>query len=277
MSSIMRALIATTGSDGDIRPFFALAKELLARGHDILFAAPDHYANKASDGIPFRKIGPPWVAEEIDRVSARVLALSNPLDQLSLILDFLAEPEREAVPELLEMVSAVDVVIYPPILVAAAAAARAKGVRHISVQLAPVHRARNYGPTGSNLGPFINGVLWTMGAWMMRRATDAKLNTIVQAAGLPPWKDVLLEASSSSWLDLVAVSPHILAADRGLARFEPSHWLLVSRRTELRGRPRAPGVRSKRAPCRHRLWLDERLRSACHNADAPRSSERIGS
>jgi len=50
---------------------------------------------------------------------------------------------------------------------------------------------------------------------MLRRATDAKLNTIVEAAGLAPWRDVLLEAASSTLLDLVAVSPHVMARDPG--------------------------------------------------------------
>ncbi len=225
----MRALIATTGSDGDIRPFHALAKELQARGHEVLFSAPDYYAaGAAARGIPFRKFGPPWLPEEMAEIFTKVLALSNPLDQLALVMEIVAEPEREAVPDLLEMVSDADVVIYPPILVAAAAAARAKNIRHVSVQLAPVHRARNYGPTGSNLGPFLNGVGWTMAAWMLRRATDAKLNTIVEAAGLPPWKDVLLEAASSSWLDLVAVSPEVVPRDPGwpTASHVTGYWFL---------------------------------------------------
>ena len=220
----MRALLATTGSDGDIRPFFALGIELIARGHEVLFAAPDHYAGAAEGhGIPFRKIGPPWVPEEMAKTFARVLALASPLAQLVEVMDAVTQPELEAVPELLEMVSQVDVVIYPPLLVAAAAAARAKNVRHISVQLAPVHRARNYGPTGVNMGALLNGILWTLAGGVLRRATDAKLNTIVLAAGLSPWKNVLLEAASSSWLDLIAASPSVFERDPG--------WPSVSRLT----------------------------------------------
>jgi len=209
-------LLATTGSDGDVRPFFALARELLARGHEVLVAAPDHFARGAAErGVPFRKIGPPWVPAEMEKIFARILAHASPLDQLSEVMDAVTEPEREAVPELLAMAAEVDVVVYPPILVAAAAAARATGVRHVSVQLAPVHRAQGYSPTGADLGPTLNGLMWSLAAWMMRRRTDAKLNTIVQAAGLPPWKDVLLQAASSTFLDLVAVSPRVSPRDPG--------------------------------------------------------------
>ena len=210
----MRLLVATTGSDGDVRPFIALALALVARGHDVLFSAPDYYASRvASYGLSFRKFGPPWSPADMEAVFARVLAAKTPLAQLSTVMDAVAEPERAAMPELLEMVSGVDAVIYPPILVAAAAAARAKNVPHVSVQLAPVHRARGYGPTGDDMGTFLNGIMWSLAAFTLRRATDAKLNTIVAAAGLPPWRDVLFSAASSSLLDLVAVSPHVLARD----------------------------------------------------------------
>jgi UDP:flavonoid glycosyltransferase YjiC (YdhE family) len=48
---------------------------------------------------------------------------------------------------------------------------------------------------------------------MLRRRTDATLNTIVETAGLPPWHDVLADASPSLLLDLVAVSPRIMQKD----------------------------------------------------------------
>jgi len=47
----------------------------------------------------------------------------------------------------------------------------------------------------------------------MRRATDAKLNTIVHAAGLAPWRDIIFKAANSTWLDLVAVSPAVCPLD----------------------------------------------------------------
>ncbi len=212
--TMMRVLIATTGSDGDVRPFLALARELRGRGHDVLFAAPDRYAQSAVEhDVAFRSIGPPWDAEELSRTLARVLAKSNPLAQLAIILESLAEPQRRMVPELLAMVPEHDVVVYQPILVAAPAAARARKVPHVSLQLTPLHRARSYSPVGGDLGPRLNGALWSLARRMLRGATDATLNTIVEAAGLPAWRDVLAEASSSPLLDIVAVSPRIIQRD----------------------------------------------------------------
>ncbi|MGH7439496.1 MAG: glycosyltransferase [Polyangiaceae bacterium] len=117
------------------------------------------------------------------------------------------------VPDLLAIAPGHDVVVYPPMLVAAAAAARACQVPHVSVQLTPLHRARSYGPLGGSLGSVVNGALWSLSGRMLRRATDAPLNSIVEAAGLVPWQGVLAEASPSRLLDLVAVSPTIIEKD----------------------------------------------------------------
>jgi sterol 3beta-glucosyltransferase len=209
----MRVLIASTGSDGDIRPFFALAKELGARGHDVVFAAADlHERAAAEQAIAFRKLGPHFSVEDAEAIFSPVLRIASPLKQVAFVMDALAESERLAMPELLGLASSADVVVYPPIFVAAAAAARAKNVRHVSVQFAPIHRARNYSPIGGNFGPILNGLLWSFGHSMLRRATDRKLNTVVAAAGLAPSKNVLL-ASTSRWLDVIAVSPRVFARD----------------------------------------------------------------
>jgi UDP:flavonoid glycosyltransferase YjiC (YdhE family) len=129
------------------------------------------------------------------------------------MMDSFAAVEREMVPELLEMAAQHDVVVHPLILVAAAAAARARQVPHVSIQYTPIQRARGYAPGGHDFRPFLNGLLWSLASWILRRAIDTTLNPVVEATGLPPWRDVLAEAISSSVLDLVAVSPSIVAKD----------------------------------------------------------------
>jgi sterol 3beta-glucosyltransferase len=39
----MRALLITVGSQGDVRPFAALARRLRVEGHDVVLAAPAIY------------------------------------------------------------------------------------------------------------------------------------------------------------------------------------------------------------------------------------------
>ncbi len=210
----MRVLIATAGSDGDVRPLFAVARELRARGHQVLFAAPDLYVQAAAEQrLPFRAIGPHWDRAESEGIFARCLAESNPVKQLRVMMEAIAAAEREMVPELLEMAPQHDVVVHPMLLVAAPAAARARQVPHVSIQYTPNQRARGYGPGGGDFGPFLNGLQWSLASWILRRATDATLNPIVEAAGLPPWRNVVAEAITSPLLDLVAVSPSVVAKD----------------------------------------------------------------
>ena len=210
----MRALLATIGSDGDVQPILALAQRLLARGHDVTLAASDRSAARAASlGIPFAPIGPPWDAAEIEKTFVRILAETNPLTQLQIVIESMEEEQRAVVPALMEMARAHDVVVHPPLLVSASAAARAVGTPHVSVHFAPLHRARGYGPTGTNLGPWLNALAWSLAARLLRKSGDAGLNTIVAAAGLPPWKNVLLEASHSQLLDLIEISPSVLPRD----------------------------------------------------------------
>jgi sterol 3beta-glucosyltransferase len=50
----MRALLLTVGSQGDVRPFVALAGRLRAEGHDAVLAAPEMFGDlAAAHGVPF--------------------------------------------------------------------------------------------------------------------------------------------------------------------------------------------------------------------------------
>lgn len=211
-----KILLATTGSNGDVLPFFGLAQRLRAAGHDVLIAASDNYAAPADAlGLPFSAVGLPWDEAELRLTFERILAEKTPLTQLAQVTEAIVPSGREAVPALRALAREVDLVIYAPIFVAAVAAARAEGTPHISVHFAPIHRAVGYGPTGLDLGELLNVGGWWLASHVLRRATDTQLNTIVAEAGLAPWSDILLESSHSTLLDLVAVSPHVFAKDPG--------------------------------------------------------------
>ncbi len=210
----MKILIATTGSNGDVLPFLGLAQRLLAAGHEVKVAASDNYAPRAAAlDVPFVTVGPPWDEAELQKTFARILAEKAPLKQLAVVIDAITPSELGAVAELRELSRGADVVVYPPLFVAAVAAARAEQRPHISVHFAPIHRSSSYGPTGHDLGELLNAAGWWLATRLLRRTTDAPLNTIVTAAGLPPWEDILLDASHSRRLDLVAVSPNVFPRD----------------------------------------------------------------
>ncbi|MEU9686172.1 glycosyltransferase [Amycolatopsis japonica] len=54
----MRALLVTHGTRGDVQPMLALAVALRARGHEVLLAAPDSFADAAGEyGVEFASLG----------------------------------------------------------------------------------------------------------------------------------------------------------------------------------------------------------------------------
>ena len=210
----MRALLTTTGSEGDFQPFLALAQRLQRDGHDVGLAGSDRYRARAEQfGITYSTIGDSWDDATMRATFSQVLSESNPLKQLVHVVKALEVEQARSAVQLRELAREWDVVVYPPLMVAAVAAARALGKPHVSVHLAPLHRARNYGPTGDSFGRFGNALLWSLAAGMLRRATDAPFNRITAAVGLPAWRDVLMSASHSELLDLVAVSPAVLPRD----------------------------------------------------------------
>jgi UDP:flavonoid glycosyltransferase YjiC (YdhE family) len=57
----MKICLATIGSDGDVQPYLALARGLLAHGHDVHLAAVKRYAARADAlGVPFIPVCAGW-------------------------------------------------------------------------------------------------------------------------------------------------------------------------------------------------------------------------
>ncbi len=225
----MRIVLATIGSDGDLQPFYAFARRLLGDGHEVTLAANERYAARARVlGVPFASVAPRWEEAAMRPQIEKILAEPAPLRQLALVIDAFGDEERASIQGLRTLAEAADVVIYTPFFVAAAAAARVTKTKHVSVHFAPVHKARGYGPGGQNLGAWLNVSGWYLAASWVRSATDRKLNTIVEAVGLPPWRDILFSASHSALLDLIAVSPHVIPKDAtwGDATRVCGYWFL---------------------------------------------------
>ncbi|MEV0757843.1 glycosyltransferase [Streptosporangium sp. NPDC050280] len=225
----MRALIATVGSEGDVQPFLALGKRLLAEGHDVVFSASDSYTARADVvGVPF--VGrPTWNETEFQANYLRIISEKNKLRQLTVVIEFLAQEQRAAIPQLMALAREADVVIHSPLAIGAVAAARAVGTPHVSVHHTwPLRRARGHGPTNVDLGPVGNALAWAVTGAGVRLATDKLLNHVVAAAGLPPWRDILFDASHSRLLNLIAISPHTLEHDPlfGPAYLNTGYWFL---------------------------------------------------
>lgn len=210
----MKICLSTIGSDGDVQPYLALGKGLLARGHQVTLAAVDRYAARSAEvGIPFRRVGRTWDDRFMEERFGRVLEEKNPMRQLTLVVETIKDELIAMIPDLREVVGAHDLLVSHPIHIAAIAAAQTTGTPYVAGHLANTTRSRNINPLGSDLGRAGNAAMWRIVRWMARRATDGPLNEVVRAADLEPWRDIFFERSHSRLLNLLAVSPLVIPPD----------------------------------------------------------------
>jgi len=163
--------------------------------------------------VPFIPVCRGWDDAVMEARFAAVLAEKNPMRQLARVAEAVASELAAMVPELREIVGAHDLLISHPLQLAAVAAARVTGRPYVACHLTNTARSRNINPSGSDLGPAVNALFWSMARWIARRSTDAPLNRAIAAAGLAPWRDVFFEASHSKLLNLLAVSPLVIPRD----------------------------------------------------------------
>jgi sterol 3beta-glucosyltransferase len=210
----MRLCVTTFGSEGDIQPFLALAVGLQQAGHEVVFASLDRYADKARAlGLKYVTVGRPWVDRPAAE-AARAFKERNPAKQAGMFTQLLAEDMAAMVPGLLEVAREVDLVVSHVFNVAGTAVARAQRkplvVGHLFHNTL---RQRRGSPLGTNLGRLGNALMWWLAEGMTRRYTDPPLNRSVVAAGLEPWRDILFRSGHSELLNLVAISPSVVAPD----------------------------------------------------------------
>ena len=191
----MKIAVTSVGSEGDVRPYIALAAGLRKAGHDAFLVAARRYQGRAEGAkVPFRDSGQPWNEDDYRTVMRSVLAERSFLKQGSLLM---AAAQREllaAVPGVIEATRDVDLVVH-----------HAADVTGFAASL--VHKKPRV--TGTLMTDFLPG---TLAASFMRfgaRFMDRIFNPILAKAGLGPRRGIALELNESPLLNLVAVSRHI--------------------------------------------------------------------
>lgn len=211
----MRIALQTWGSEGDARPFLALAAGLAAAGHRVCVALTDptgrDYLNLAAPlGIEVRMVAEPGPAEiaRLDALGGRLLAASV-YRQGRLLMDELFTPVlaplQAAARELCEDA---DLVIGHFFLHPLHIVAEAAGVPAVSITLAPdMVPSAAHAPSGlPSRGPLWNRACWSLASRVLDRGYLAPVNRARRAAGLAPARH-FLDTLRGGWLDLVAVSP----------------------------------------------------------------------
>lgn len=211
----MRIAVCSFGSEGDIRPFLALARGLRAARHDAWFVAAEMHRARADEaGVPFRASGPAWPEAELRESMTRVMQDRNPLRQVGGIFESVTEQMVRMVPGTIEATRDAELIVHHQVDVTAFAAAEVHHKARISGYLFTSSLlSRAYSVDGRNWGPVGNLLASATSRWLMTKFTDRPYNRVLAAAGLPQRKGVLLRSGESPLLNLIAVSPSFVPPD----------------------------------------------------------------
>jgi UDP:flavonoid glycosyltransferase YjiC (YdhE family) len=209
----------TWGSDGDIRPFCALAGGLAARGHLVTLAVASvdnkDYSSLAQ-AMNFRVIPAcskfDYSPQEADEMILRIVRTRNLPTQFKLLMDGAFEPKvEEMLTSAIELCQGSDLIIGHVALHPLFTAAEKMGAPIIAVSPFPAfYRTKYASPEGTpNLGPWLNPLLWKLveigGHWMM----GPYINRVRKLCGLPLSLGVMRDFWESDRLNLICASPSL--------------------------------------------------------------------
>lgn len=251
----MRVGLSTWGTEGDIRPFFAIASALAARGHEVevVYCSVEGRSFEAlarGCGFEARSVGSGYFQknqEKIEALARENLRVTSPLKQLDAILRAMMDPiAGELFDATDEVARGCDAVVGHFLSFSAAIAAEKQGKKYAMVAFAPVFSSAHYPPIGApDLGRWLNPMIWRLATSLVDRTNRGRVEAIRQRAGLGPGQGATgFELAS---LRLLAVSP---------ALFErPGDW---DEQTQVCGFARVDeGVERWEPPAGVRAFLDE--------------------
>ena len=222
----MKILIVTWGTRGDFQPYVALAKGLLAAGHEPIIAGHEVAGGWVRDqGIPFQVVGQETgdesdLAEAVERMAAKGDAFRS---VRLLIEDYLAPGIAGNYEDLKPLARQADLVLSHFVQPAGAMAAEAEGVPYATAVLAPHVLPTRLGPPGPmpNLGP-LNGMAWWLAEQVFERFVEGPIQGARQEVGFPPAPAFFFRGAYSPVLNLVAVSPSVFPPQPD---WEPRHHM----------------------------------------------------
>lgn len=217
----MRIGVFTWGTEGDVRPFVALAAGLVRRGHQVelsyvMIDGRDLGELCASHGVLSRFVARETAVAAFTRPGPHQDVINgrggSPLKQVQSILKGLLDPVTpELFDDALAHVARYDLVIVHFLHHPAATAALARGVPVVFVLTAPATPTRELPPIGApSLGP-LNRAVWRLaealaGGWFLPR-----INALRGRVGLAPMTRMYPEPNPEVTLALTCVSPTLLA------------------------------------------------------------------
>ncbi len=213
----MKIGLQTWGSEGDIRPFLALAGGLSARGHEVTLAVTsvdtkDYSSYASSLGFSIvhaHDTYAKWGAERLSRVKQDVIQAKQ-MEQVTRLYDDLLEPAVDemyaASTRLCEDSDAVlGYFIAHPLQTAALKRGRPYAPMVWSPDIFP---SRYRSPsTLPDLGRWVNPWWWKLAAAITNKMLLKYINRLRTREAVPPANDVFADAWQSKPLTLIAASP----------------------------------------------------------------------
>lgn len=235
----MRIGLQTWGTEGDIRPFFALAGALSARGHEVRLVTTNVEGRTLSmlgraAGVEEERVGAEYFAEARARISdgAREnFRVKNPVKQLERILEDALDPVADAMFDAgRDLAEWADALVVHSMAHPAVSAAEAAAKPFACVAFAPLFPTRDYPPMGApRLGRPLHPFLWWVAAKAMDGVLRARVAVVRERAGLGRVRNVTSAVTERACAGLLAASPALLP--------RPSDWdekLVVTGFWELR-------------------------------------------
>jgi sterol 3beta-glucosyltransferase len=219
----MRIGLYTWSSEGDVRPFVALAAGLAARGHDVRLGysaidGRDWSAVCAPLGFRARAVG----ADEIAKARASdgphntaLLGKGNPGKQIYDVVVGLLDPVVEAMwADAEEGAADLDVAVVHLLAHPAMTAALARAIPVATVQPAPVTPTRELAPLGAPESAWLRPLSWWLADRVSRLWLVPRINAFRARAGVAPRKAMF--PADDVALSMTCVSPTLVS--------RPSDW-----------------------------------------------------
>ncbi len=203
----MRFLLTSWGSRGDLHPFLALGRGLLARGHGVtLVGHPEWAAETITAGLRFVPTDEP-PREDFLRRHPEIMSMKwGGLASLHSLVHHAIAPGFGAVlAALLAEAPAHDVIVAHHFVFPAPIVAELTGKPWATVSLAPGVVPSDYSRPGTHfakagsglLARKVNRVIWSGGKLVTRAVVDPMVNRLRRRHGLEPIRDAVFEAHSA--------------------------------------------------------------------------------
>jgi sterol 3beta-glucosyltransferase len=214
----MKIGMQTWGTDGDIRPFLALAGGLSAAGHEVSLVVTSVYNKKYHDygkemGFKISHIGQLKYDEETEQtLYEKIGGCRIPIKQVQLVLEYLFDP---LIPEMYAAAQKLcqqnDIIVGHFLQHPAMTASEKAGKPYVTVGLNHGGiKSANTAPLGCpDLGKTLNPFWWKFSDFIVDYTFLPAINKLRTEENLPPVKNIMDSVWVSKELNLLAVSKEL--------------------------------------------------------------------